>query len=137
MDELFSTTLSFHAAFVGILLVMAVVNYFVINDKLDYKGLVKRVRTILPIYYMFLTTVLFTGLVLLGVSKFTIHHSVYLMIIVWFVILMMTIRRYKKFKSLRSNDEVRRARFVRFSKRKHLIDMVLIIATMALAYATK
>ncbi len=137
MNELFNTTLIFHTAFVGILFIMAIVNYFVINDKLDYKGLVKRVRTILPVYYMFLTTVLFTGLVLLGVSKFTIHHSAYLMIVVWFVILMMTIRRYKKFKSLRSDDKRRRGRFVRFSKRKHLIDMVLIIVTVVIAYATK
>ena len=137
MDELFNTTLKFHATFVGILSVMAIINYFVINDKLDYKMLVKRVRIILPIYYMFLTTVLFTGLVLLGVAKFTIHHSVYLMIVVWFVILMMTIRRYKKFKSLRSDDKRRRGRFVRFSKRKHLIDIALIIVTMVIAYATK
>jgi len=137
MDELFNVTLKFHTTFVGILFVMAIVNYFVINDKLDYRALVKRVRTILPVYYMFLATVLFTGLVLLGVSKFTIHHSVYLMILVWFAILMMTIRRYKKFKSLRSDDERRRGRFIRFSKRKHLIDTVLIMVTMMIAYATK
>ena len=137
MDELFKTTLIFHTAFAGIVLILAVINYFVINDKLDYKALVKRVRTILPIYYLFLTTVLFTGLVLLGVSKFTIHYSVYFMVIIWFVILMMTIRRYKKFKSLRSSDERRRGRFVKFSKRKHLIDMILIIITIAVAYATK
>ncbi len=137
MDELFNTTIKFHTAFVGILLILAVINYFFINDKLDYKGLVKRVRTILPIYYMFLAAVLFTGLVLLGVAKFTIHYSVIFMILVWFVILMMTIRRYKKFKSLRSDDERRRGRFVRFSKRKHLIDAALIIVTMAIVYATK
>jgi len=137
VDELFSATIKFHVVFSGVLFLLAIINYFVINDKLDYKALVKRVRAILPIYYLFLTTILFTGLVLLGVAKFTIHYSVYLMVIVWFAILMMTIRRYKKFKSLRSDDERRRGRFVRFSKRKHLIDMVLIIVTTAVAYATK
>ncbi|MFK5881613.1 MAG: hypothetical protein QM482_05315 [Sulfurospirillum sp.] len=137
MDELFNATIKFHTAFVGILLILAIVNYFVINDKLDYKALVKRVRTILPLYYLFLATVLFTGLVLLGVAKFTIHYSVIFMVLVWFGILMMTIRRYKKFKSLRSDDERRRDRFVKFSKRKHLIDIALIVITMAIAYATK
>ncbi len=137
MDELFKTTLIFHTAFAGIVLFLAIFNYFLINDKLDYKRLVKRVRTILPIYYLFLATVLFTGLILLGVAQFTIHHVVYLMVVVWFVILMMTIRRYKKFKSLRSDDEIRRGRFVRFSKRKFLIDMALIVAMIAIAYIFK
>lgn len=137
MNELFTTTIKFHTAFVGILLVLAVVNYFLINDKLDYKTLVKRFRTILPVYYLFLAVVLFTGLILLGVAKFTIHFSVIIMIFVWFAILMLTIRRYKKFKSLRSDDDRRRARFIRFLKRKHLIDIALIIITMGLAYATK
>ncbi len=137
MDELFSLTIKFHTAFVGILLILAIINYFVLNSTLGYDALVKRVRTILPIYYAFLAAIIFTGLVLLGVAKFSINHVVILMVLVWFVIFMMTIRRYKKFKSLRSNDKRRIGRFIRFSKRKHLIDIALIIATMAIVYALK
>ncbi len=137
MDQLFDLTVKLHEAFVGILLLFAIVNYFIINDKLDFDALHKRVKTILPLYYLFLSMVIFTGLILLGVSKFSIHHTVILMVLVWFIILFMTIRRYKKLKSLRRGDTRRMGRFVRFSKRKHLIDTFLIIATMALVYMVK
>ena len=137
MEQLFNLTLRLHEAFVGILLLFAIINYFIINDKLDFDALHKRVKTILPLYYLFLSAIIFTGLILLGVSKFTIHHTVILMIFVWFIIFFMTIRRYKKLKSLRRGDKRRMARFIRFSKRKHLIDAFLIIVTMALAYSLK
>jgi len=137
MGQLFNLTIGLHEAFVGILLLFAIVNYFIINDKLDFDALHKRVKIILPLYYLFLAMVIFTGLILLGVSKFTIHHTVILMIFVWFIIFFMTIRRYKKLKSLRRGDKRRMARFVRFSKRKHLIDASLIIVTMALTYSLK
>lgn len=137
MNETFKLTLHLHTAFVGIVLILAVVNYFVINYNLNYDALRKRFRNILPIYYLFLTTVLFTGLVLLGIVKFNLYRSVIFMIIVWFVILLTTIKRYKKFKSLKRDDKRRIGRFVRFTKRKFLIDIVFILVTIALVYTIK
>jgi hypothetical protein len=134
MDETFMITLRLHSALVGIVLIFAAVNYFIINDKLDYDGLVKRFRGMLPFYYLALATVIFTGLVLLGLAKFNFQYSELLMIVVWFIILISTIKRYKKFKSLRRDDTVRLGRFIKFSKKKHLIDMALIIVTMAVVY---
>ncbi|WP_331775166.1 hypothetical protein [Sulfurospirillum sp. 1612] len=134
MDETFMMTLHLHSALVGITLIFAAVNYFIINNKLDYDGLVKRFRGMLPFYYLALATVIFTGLVLLGLARFNFQYSELLMIVVWFIILISTIKRYKKFKSLRRDDTVRLGRFIKFSKRKHLIDMALIIITMAVAY---
>jgi len=137
VNETFKLTLHLHTAFVGIVLILAVVNYFVINYNLNYDALRKRFRNILPIYYLFLTTVLFTGLVLLGIVKFNLYRSVIFMIIVWFVILLTTIKRYKKFKSLKRDDKRRIGRFVRFTKRKFLIDIVFILVTIALVYTIK
>jgi len=137
MDETFGLTLHLHTAFIGIVLILAVINYFVINYNLDYDALRKRVRTILPIYYLFLAMVLFTGLVLLGLAKFNMHSSVIFMIITWLVILLTTIKRYKKFKSLKRNDKRRIGRFVRFTKRKHIIDIVFILVTIVLAYTIR
>lgn len=134
MDKTFAMTLHLHSALVGIVLIFAAVNYFILNDKLDYDGLVKRFRSMLPFYYLFLATVIFTGLVLLGLSKFNFSYREFIMIVVWFVILISTIKRYKKFKSLRRDDTVRLGRFIKFSKKKHLIDILLIIVTMAIVY---
>ena len=137
MDETFKLTMHLHTAFVGIVLILAVVNYFLINNSLDYDTLRKRVRTILPIYYLFLATVIFTGFILLGIAKFNISQSVIFMVIVWFVLLLTTIKRYKKFKSLKRNDKRRIGRFIRFKKRKHLIDIIFILVTIALVYVVK
>lgn len=137
MEQLYNLTIRLHEAFVGILLLFAIMNFFIINNTLNFDALHKRVKIILPLYYFFLSTIIFTGLILLGVSKFSIQHTVILMIFVWFIIFFMTIRRYKKLKSLRRGDKRRTARFIRFSKRKHLIDASLIIVTMALTYLLK
>lgn len=137
MHETFKLTLHLHTAFVGMVLILAVINYFMINNNLSYDTLKKRFRTILPIYYLFLAVTLFTGLVLLGIVKFNLYHSVIFMIIVWFVILLTTIKRYKKFKSLKRDDKRRIGRFVRFTKRKFLIDIVFISVTIALVYTIK
>ena len=137
MDETFKLTMHLHTAFVGIVLILAVVNYFLINNSLDYDALRKRVRTILPIYYLFLATVVFTGLVLLSIAKFDMYQSVIFMVIVWFVVFLTTIKRYKKFKSLKRDDKRRIGRFIRFTKRKHLIDIIFILVTIALVYTIK
>ena len=137
MDETFKLTMHLHTALVGIVLILAILNYFLINNSLDYDTLRKKVRTILPIYYLFLATVIFTGLVLLGIAKFNISQSVIFMIIVWFVLLLTTIKRYKKFKSLKRDDKRRIGRFIKFTKRKHLIDIIFIAVTIVLVYVVK
>ncbi len=137
MDETFKLTMHLHTAFVGIVLILAVINYFLINNSLDYDTLRKRVRTILPIYYLFLATVIFTGFILLGIAKFDMYQSVIFMVIVWFVLLLTTIKRYKKFKSLKRDDKRRIRRFIRFTKRKYLIDITFILIAIALVYAIK
>ncbi len=137
MDETFKLTMYLHIVLVGIVLILAILNYFLINNSLDYDTLRKKVRTILPIYYLFLATVIFTGLVLLGIAKFDISQSVIFMIIVWFVLLLTTIKRYKKFKSLKRDDKRRIGRFIKFTKRKHLIDIIFIAVTIVLVYVVK
>ncbi len=137
MDETFKLTMYLHIVLVGIVLILAILNYFLINNSLDYDTLRKKVRTILPIYYLFLATVIFTGLVLLGIAKFDISQSVIFMIIVWFVLLLTTIKRYKKFKSLKRDDKRRIGRFIKFTKRKHLIDIIFILVTIVLVYVVK
>ncbi len=137
MDETFKLTMYLHIVLVGIVLILAILNYFLINNSLDYDTLRKKVRTILPIYYLFLATVIFTGLVLLGIAKFNISQSVIFMIIVWFVLLLTTIKRYKKFKSLKRDDKRRIGRFIKFTKRKHLIDIIFILVTIVLVYVVK
>ncbi len=132
MDELFSLTLKLHGSFVGILLLMAVFNYFFLNKKLDLVTLKKRVRAVLPSYYLVLSLILFTGLVLLGAVQFkNIYFVVVLMITVWLFVLVMSIKTYKKMKFLQT-EEIES--YVAFYKKKYIIDTVLLFVMMGIAY---
>ncbi len=132
MDELFSLTLKLHGSFVGILLLMAVFNYFFLNKKLDLVTLKKRVRAVLPSYYLVLSLILFTGLVLLGAVQFkNIYFVVVLMITVWLFVLVMSIKTYKKMKFLQT-EEIES--YVVFYKKKYIIDTVLLFVMMGIAY---
>ena len=132
MDELFSLTLKLHSAFVGILLLMAVFNYFFLNSDLDLSVLKKRVRAVLPAYYLVLSLILFTGLVLLGAVQFkNIYFVVVLMIMVWLFVLVMSIKTYKKMKFLQT-EEIHS--YVAFYKKKYIMDTVLLFVMMGIAY---
>jgi len=132
VDELFSLTLKLHGSFVGILLLMAVFNYFFLNKKLDLVTLKKRVRAVLPSYYLVLSLILFTGLVLLGAVQFkNIYFVVVLMITVWLFVLVMSIKTYKKMKFLQT-EEIES--YVAFYKKKYIIDTVLLFVMMGIAY---
>ncbi len=132
MDELFSLTLKLHSAFVGILLLMAVFNYFFLNSDLDLSVLKKRVRAVLPAYYLVLSLILFTGLVLLGAVQFkNIYFVVVLMIMVWLFVLVMSIKTYKKMKFLKT-EEIHS--YVAFYKKKYIMDTVLLFVMMGIAY---
>ncbi len=133
MNELIDLTLKMHGSFVGILLLTAVFNYFFLDKDFEVKTIKKRVRMILPAYYLILSLILFTGLVLLGAVQFTNLYSfvVFSMIAVWIFILVTCIKSYKKMKFLQKEDI---NSYLRFYKRKYLADISLLIFVSGLSY---
>lgn len=62
---------------------------------------IKRIRLFLPIYYMFLAIVFFTGILMLALLNFELNHYSIFMIISWCLILFLNILQYKSFKKAR------------------------------------
>lgn len=62
---------------------------------------IRRLRLFLPIYYMFLAIVLFTGLVLLALKHFSLSTYVSLMILSWLLIFFLAIFQFILFKKAR------------------------------------
>lgn len=62
---------------------------------------IKRIRLFLPIYYMFLAIVFFTGILMLALLNFELNHYRIFMIISWCLILFLNILQYKSFKKAR------------------------------------
>ena len=126
MEELVITAIKYHQYFIGGMLIVALVNLYFIFTSKEFSKKVKRIN---PVYYALFSSVAFTGIVVLGVNKMYINHTVYLMLVVWLVIFVMSMKLFKKYK-YGSPDEYRA-----FAKKKYILDIVLIVATMGLVYA--
>ncbi len=63
---------------------------------------IRRIRLFLPIYYMFLAIVFFTGILMLALLNFNLNFYRILMIISWILILGLHIFQFKLFKKARS-----------------------------------
>jgi len=120
------TSIKYHQYFITGMLIVALVNlYFIFRDK-EFS---KRVKKVNPVYYGLLAAVAFTGVLVLGINQLHVSHGVYLMIAVWLVIFVMSMKLFKKYK-YGTADEYRA-----FAKKKYILDIVLIVATMGLVYA--
>ena len=62
---------------------------------------IRRIRLFLPIYYLFLAFIVFTGCLLLALNKFEMKLNYYLMILSWILIFILAIFHFKKFKKAR------------------------------------
>ena len=78
---------------------------------------------------MFFASVGFTGVLVFGIHGLHVSHKVALMMIVFLVIFIMSMKLFKVYK-YQSNTKYRA-----FAKKKYILDIVLIVATMGLAYA--
>jgi len=126
MEELIQVSIKYHQYFIGGMLIVALVNlYFIFTDK-EFSKKVKKAN---PVYYALFASVAFTGILVLGVNQLHVTHAVYLMIAVWMVIFIMSMKLFKKYK-YGTRDEYRS-----FAKKKYIIDIVLIVITMGLVYA--
>ncbi len=63
---------------------------------------IKRIRLFLPIYYMFLAIVFFTGILMLALLNFELNTYRIIMIASWILILGLNIFQFKLFKKARS-----------------------------------
>lgn len=62
---------------------------------------IRRIRLFLPIYYVFLAFILFTGFLLLAMKKFEMTLNIYLMILAWILIFALAIFHFVQFKKAR------------------------------------
>ncbi|HIP30715.1 MAG TPA: hypothetical protein EYG93_01400 [Sulfurospirillum arcachonense] len=126
MEELVTTAIKYHQYFIGAMLIIALINLYFIFTCKEFSKKVKKVN---PVYYAMLASVAFTGILVLGINSFHMTHAVYLMLVVFLVIFVMSMKLFKKYK-YGSPDEYRA-----FAKKKYILDIVLIVATMGLVYA--
>ncbi|MFQ6342752.1 hypothetical protein [Campylobacter sp. VTCC 70190] len=62
---------------------------------------IRRIRLFLPIYYLFLTLIIFTGSLLLALKQFQMNLSIWIMIFSWILIFALAIFHFICFKKAR------------------------------------
>ncbi|MDN5376859.1 MAG: hypothetical protein PWQ42_155 [Sulfurospirillum sp.] len=126
MQELLDMAIKLHTIFIGCMLVIGVVNLFIILS--DAKNFSKKIKFLNPIYYMFFAAIGFTGVIILGVMHLKISHASALMIGVFLVIFIMSIKLYKVYKKASLQQ------YRTYAKRKYLLDLGLMLLTISLVY---
>ncbi len=75
---------------------------------------IKKIRLFLPIYYVFLALIIFTGSLLLALNHFAMNFNIILMILSWVLIFALAIFHFIQFKKARKMRHYRVFRWLSF-----------------------
>jgi len=133
MEELIHLASQLHLVFIILLVVLIALNLYLLKSDKTFLKLSKRLELIAPQYYIVLSAIFFTGIIVMAVRQFTFSFSVWLMIIVWILIVAFGIRGHKMYKKIERTEESQSA-YKRYAIKKYSLDFLALIATSALFY---
>lgn len=133
MEELIRLASQLHLVFIILLVVLIALNLYLLKSDKTFLKLSKRLELIAPQYYIVLSAIFFTGIIVMAVRQFTFSFSVWLMIIVWILIVAFGIRGHKMYKKMERTEESQSA-YKRYAIKKYGLDFLALIATSALFY---
>ncbi|WP_041956068.1 hypothetical protein [Sulfurospirillum arsenophilum] len=133
MEELIQLSSQLHLVFIILLVVLIALNLYLLKSDKTFLKLSKRLELIAPQYYIVLSAIFFTGIIVMAVRQFTFSFSVWLMILVWLMIVAFGIRGHKMYKKIERTEESQSA-YKRYAIKKYSLDLLALIATSALFY---
>ena len=134
MQDMISMAIDLHLIFIAATLVLAFINLFMVSTDLEYVKFTKKIEFVSPQYYILLSAIAFTGIVILGAEGLVFSFEIFLMIIVWIVIVFLSVKKHKMFKKTAPNSIESNESFKAFAKKKYLIDMVLMLFVICIVY---
>lgn len=134
MEELISLSSQLHLLFVVLLIGLIGGNLYLLKSDRSFVKLSKRLELLTPQYYIVLSAIFFTGLIVMAVRQFTFSLSVWVMIAVWIFIVAFGIRNYKIYKKTR-DAQIGQDEYKILTLRKYAIDLFLVICTSLFFYA--
>ena len=135
MNEFISLSTQLHLLFVIVLVVLIGINLYLLKKDTGFVRLSKKLELIAPQYYIVLSAIFFTGIIMMAVTQFTFHIGVWVMIFVWIFILFFGIKGHRRYKKMDKKDEVSQNDYKTFAIKKYTIDLALILASTLFAYA--
>jgi len=139
MKELIIMAINLHLLFIGVMIFIDCINLYFATMEKDFTIFAKKVNFIVPLYYSIMAALLLSGFVILGVNKMQFSLDAILMIIIWLVVLMLSIKTFKRYKKTKTfpNDISIQKEFRSFAKRKYIIDIALLSLLCAFVYLIK
>ncbi len=134
MQDLLSIAIWTHQLFIALMFLLAGLNIYFISKEQMFHSLGKQIEFLAPQYYLILSALLFAGSIVWTIERFVIKIDVLIMIAVWFVILITTIIKYKRYKGISFGDIEAQKEFKKFAMKKYISDIVLLCMTTAAAY---
>ncbi len=133
MEELIRLSSQLHLVFIILLVILIAFNLYLLKSDKTFLKLSKRLELIAPQYYIVLSAIFFTGIIVMAVRQFAFSFSVWIMIVVWVAIVAFGIRGHKMYKKI-ERTEVSQSAYKRYAIKKYTLDFIALIATSALFY---
>lgn len=134
MDELVKLSIKLHVIFIYAMILLACINLALIALNKDFLTFTKKVRFFAPQYYMLLAAIFFTGLLVFAVTRFYLSLSVFLMIMSWLIIFVLSLKSHKVYKRTHPKDEEATKAYKKLVLRKYTLDMVLLAGVTLITY---
>lgn len=133
MEELINLSIQLHVVFVVLLLGLISANIYLIKSKKTFFNLSKRLELLAPQYYIVLSAIFFTGIIVMAVKQFTFSFAVWEMVVAWIVLIALGIRGHKIYKRV-EKTEPSQTSYKTFALKKYTIDLVIVLSILALTY---
>lgn len=133
MEELIRLSSQLHLVFIILLIILIALNLYLLKSDKTFLKLSKRLELIAPQYYIVLSAIFFTGIIVMAVRQFAFSFSVWVMIVIWIAIVAFGIRGHKMYKKI-ERTEVSQSAYKRYAIKKYTLDFIALIATSALFY---
>jgi len=135
MAEMISAAIMLHASFIVLMLLLLVLLMLHFRKEMDFKPFSIKYEQLSLFYKATLSAVFFTGVVVMGVVKFDVSWTVYLMVLVILHMIATSVKEHMAYKGTHIKDSVSQETFKAYAKKKYRIDAVLIVVVSAVTYA--
>ena len=126
--DLVSTSVTWHIYFIITLASIMIFNLISVLTVKEYFDLIKRLKTMTPVYHSINFTVAYTGGIVAAFSH-DLSITVFLMIATTIFIMILEIKRYKKMRVIKTAEFDKQAEFRVFAKKIYIMEIAALSCT--------
>lgn len=134
MQDMIEMSIMLHVVFIYAMVFLGCINLYFILRGDGFVNFTKKIKFVSPQYYMMLSAIFFTGLIVLGVSRFDMTWSIVLMIIAWLLIFILSIKSFKIYKRTHIKNIDSQNAYKKFAIKKYSIDIFLLVIVSIISY---